>query len=85
VLAFVALVPETIELFEVVLDQTVQRGGLGIPGPIDSLGQALHIGSNRPAAPAANKILANFQYLRLTLAKALQRNRAAERGRETDE
>ena len=56
-LAFVALVPDALELIEVVLDQTIQRGGLGIPGPIDSLGQALHIGSNCPATPAANKML----------------------------
>ena len=40
-----------------VLDQAIERRGLGIPWPIDSLGQALHKGSNCPAAPAANKML----------------------------
>ena len=54
-LAFVALVPDALELVEVVLEQAIKRGGLGIAGPVDSLGQALHIESNCPAAPAANK------------------------------
>jgi hypothetical protein len=57
VLAFITLFPDALELVEVVLDQTIKWRGLGIPGPIDSLGQALHIGSNCPAAPAANKML----------------------------
>ena len=43
VLAFVALVSDALELVEVVLDQAIQRRSLGIPGPVDSLGQALHI------------------------------------------
>jgi hypothetical protein len=57
VLAFIALFPDALELVEVVLDQAIQGGGLDIPGPIDSLGQALHIGSNCPTSPAANKML----------------------------
>jgi hypothetical protein len=60
VLAFVALVPDALELVDVVLNEAIQRGGLGIPGPVDSLGQALHIGSNCPALPAANKISFTF-------------------------
>ena len=55
-LAFVALVPDALEFFEVVLDEAIQRRGLGIPGPVDSLGQALHIGSNCPRPRAANKM-----------------------------
>jgi hypothetical protein len=50
------LIPDALELFEVILDQTIHWAGLGIPGLIDSLTQALHIGSNCPAAPAANEI-----------------------------
>jgi len=57
VFAFVALFPNTLELVEVMLDQAIQRGGLAIPGAVDSLGQALHIGSNSPATPADNKML----------------------------
>jgi hypothetical protein len=60
VLPFVALFPDGLELVEVVLDQAIQRGGLDIPGAADSLGQALHIGSNCPAAPAANKMLSGL-------------------------
>ena len=59
-LAFVALVPDALELVKVVLDQAIQRGGLGVARPVDSLGQALHTGSNCPAAPAANRILTNW-------------------------
>ena len=55
VLAFVALVPDALELVEVVLDQPIQRRGLGIARPVDPLGLALHIGSNCPAALAAKK------------------------------
>ena len=40
-----------------VLDQAIERGGLGIPRAVDSLGQALHIGSNCPGPRAANKML----------------------------
>jgi hypothetical protein len=57
VLAFVALLPDALELVEVVLNQAIERRGMGIPRPVDSLRQALHIGSNCPAAPAANKII----------------------------
>ena len=55
-LAFVALLPDTLELVEVILDQAIQGGGLGIPGAVDSLGQAWHIGSNCPEAAVANKM-----------------------------
>jgi len=48
VLAFVALVPDTLEFVEVILDQVIKRGILGVSRPIDSLRIALHIGSNRP-------------------------------------
>lgn len=47
VLLFVALVPDSLEFVEVVLDQVIERGGLGVSGPVDSLRMALHIGSNR--------------------------------------
>ncbi len=57
VLASIALFPDALELVEEVLDQAIQRTVLGIPGAIDSLKRALHIESNCPVTPAANKIL----------------------------
>jgi hypothetical protein len=56
VLAFVVLVPDALELVEVVLDQAIPRRGLDISRPLDSLGQALHIDSNCPVAQAAKKM-----------------------------
>jgi hypothetical protein len=56
VLAFVALLPDALELVEVALDQAVQRRRLGIPRPVDFLRQALHRRFNCPEPRAANKI-----------------------------
>jgi len=56
VLAFVAPVPDALELVEVVLDQAIQRRSLGIARPVDSLGQALHTGSNCLVTLAAKKM-----------------------------
>jgi len=35
---FIPLVPDALEFIEVVLDQAIKGGGLGISGPVDSLG-----------------------------------------------
>ena len=53
-LAFVALIPDALEFVEVVLDQVIQRGILGISRPIDSLRMTFHIGSNRLPDSCAN-------------------------------
>jgi hypothetical protein len=47
VLFFVALVPDALEFIEMVLDQVIKRGGLGVSRPVDSLRMAFHIRSNR--------------------------------------
>ena len=54
VLAFVALIPDALEFVEVVLDQVIQRGILGVSRPIDSLRMTFHIGSNRLPSLWAN-------------------------------
>jgi len=54
VLLFVAVIPEAFEPIEVVLDQAVECGGLGVTGPVDSLGIAFHMESNRPRDLRAN-------------------------------
>ena len=56
VLLFVALIPDALELVEVVLDQAVESGGLGVTGPVDSLRMAFHIKSNCPMDLRANLI-----------------------------
>jgi hypothetical protein len=56
-LAFIALIPDALELVEMVLDQAKQGRRLSIARAVDSLRQALHIGSNCPVVPVANKIL----------------------------
>jgi len=56
VLLFVAVVPDALELVEVVLDQVIERGGLGISRPVDSLRIAFHMESNRPRDLRANLI-----------------------------
>jgi hypothetical protein len=48
VLLFVALVPDVLQFVEVVLNQAIQAGGLGISGPVDSLEDPFHMESNRP-------------------------------------
>jgi hypothetical protein len=47
VLAFVALIPDALEFVEVILDQVIKRGILGVSRPIDSLRMTFHIESNR--------------------------------------
>ena len=54
VLFFVALVPDALEFIEVVLDQAIKGGGLGVSRPIDSLRTTFHIGSNRRPHSCAN-------------------------------
>ena len=54
VLAFVALIPDALEFVEVVLDQVIQRGILGVSRPVDSLRIAFHIRSNRLPSLWAN-------------------------------
>ena len=54
VLAFVALIPDALEFVEMILDQVIQRGILGVARPIDSLRMTFHIGSNRLPDSCAN-------------------------------
>jgi hypothetical protein len=54
VLLFVAVVPDALELVEVVLDQVIEHRGLGISRPVDSLRIAFHMESNCPSRYCAN-------------------------------
>jgi hypothetical protein len=59
VLLFVALIPNALELVEVVLDQVIQPGGLRISRPVDSLRIASHMESNCPRRFCANSMFRN--------------------------
>lgn len=56
VLLSAALVPDALELVEVVLDQVIKRGGLGISRPVGSLRVAFHMESNCPRGLCANSM-----------------------------
>jgi hypothetical protein len=56
VLFFVALVPDALEFVEVILDQAIQAGRLGISRPVDSLEDAVHMESDFPRRLWANSM-----------------------------
>lgn len=56
-LLFIALLPDTLEPFEVVLDQGRQVGGSRITGLADSFGRALPTGSNGRTVSVTNIML----------------------------
>ena len=56
ILSFVLLIPDTLELVEILLDQDIELGGTGISRMIDPLRTAFHMGSNCPIG-AVTKLL----------------------------
>jgi hypothetical protein len=81
-LFFVALIPETLQLVEVVLDQGKEVGGAGVSRPINCLRGALHIVSNRSSDCVAKMMLAGFERAPVVRRQEAREERRKQRERE---